>query len=274
MQTNTSKNTENGNEGQKTDHTFTHTQTPQVIESQILHFKFKQCPPLQKANENEKHSRHTMLKGNVRRPSMRMKQVNQAVAKWTHQQHLLMWLRVRLRTKHSLMSSSNTKESKKKYPNSECDTSQALGNEMTSVEKVFSISIKGKVPHLWHRQVVTLQSQLTAIPLRESERFPKGNYITVELHKLWERFWYIMQSGVTPSAVLHWVPSSLWAHASMAKSSDRGNRPHGKKYCAGTTTGWKEEHGGAAASDTLKACEVNDGLDEDGVISDVGVLGV
>lgn len=32
--------------------------------------------------------------------------------------------------------------------------------------------------------------------------------------------------------------------------------------------------GGAATSDTLKACEVNDGLDEDGVISDVGVLGV
>lgn len=36
----------------------------------------------------------------------------------------------------------------------------------------------------------------------------------------------------------------------------------------------REEHGGAATSDTLKACEVNDGLDEDGVIPDVGVLGV
>lgn len=36
----------------------------------------------------------------------------------------------------------------------------------------------------------------------------------------------------------------------------------------------REEHGEAATSDTLKACEVNDGLDEDGVIPDVGVLGV
>lgn len=48
----------------------------------------------------------------------------------------------------------------------------------------------------------------------------------------------------------------------------------GKKYCTGTTTGWRKEHGGAATSDTLKACEVNNGLDEDSVISDVGVLGV
>ncbi len=163
----------------------------------------------------------------------------------------------------------------KKYPNSECDKLSAWKwNDVCLVEKVFSISIKGKVPHLWHRQVVTLQSQLTAIPLRECEMFPKGNYITVELHKLWERFWYIMQSGVAPSTVLYWVPSSLWAHASMAKSSDRGNRPQDKKYCTGNTTGWREEHGGAAESDTLKACKVNDGLDEDGVISDVGVLGV
>lgn len=42
----------------------------------------------------------------------------------------------------------------------------------------------------------------------------------------------------------------------------------------GTTTGWRKEYGGAATSDTLKACEVNNGLDEDSVISDVGVLGV
>lgn len=72
-------------------------------------------------------------------------------------------------------------------------------NDVCLVEKVFSISIKGKVPHLWHRQVVTLQSQLTAIPLRESERFPKGNYITVELHKLREQFWFIMHRSTVVS---------------------------------------------------------------------------
>lgn len=98
--------------------------------------------------------------------------------------------------KHSLTSSSNTKE-RKKHPNRERDKFSTWKlNDVCLVEKVFSISIKGKVPHLWHRQVVTLQSQLTAIPLRESERFPKGNYFTVKLHKLWEQFWYIMQSGI------------------------------------------------------------------------------
>lgn len=61
---------------------------------------------------------------------------------------------------------------------------------------------------------------------------------------------------------------------SRQRARTEGTGLREKKYCMGTTTGWREEHGGAAASDTLKACEVNDGLDEDGVISDVGVLGV
>lgn len=61
-----------------------------------------------------------------------MKQVNYQIAKWTHRHHSLVWFHVRLRMKHSLTSTSNTKE-RKKYPNSEHDTSSALGNEMTSV---------------------------------------------------------------------------------------------------------------------------------------------
>lgn len=118
-------------------------------------------------------------------------------------------------------------------------------NDVCLEEKVFSISIKGKVPHLWHRQVVTLQSQLTAIPLRESERFPKGNYFTVELHKLWEQFWYIMQSGiihaqrsialgtvVSLGSVEHAKELRLREHASGKKSTAREPLQAGERSMA------------------------------------------
>lgn len=146
--------------------TPSHTQTPQVIESQILHFKFKQCPPLQKANENEKHSRHTMLKGNVRRPSMRMKQVTQAVAKWTHRHHSLVWLRVRLRTKHSLTSSSNTKESKKK------STQIVSATQAKRLEMKWRLSCEESLLNLYKRQGATSMAQASSYVTITADSYP------------------------------------------------------------------------------------------------------
>lgn len=136
--------------------------------------------------------------------------------------------------------------------------------------------------NLYKRQGATSMAQASSYVTITADSYPTTREWEVPKGQL-----YYSRTARTLGTIL--VHNAEWRHAqcSIAPGTvvSLGSAKHGKelrlrehasgkKYCMGTTTGWRKEYGGAATSDTLKACEVNNGLDEDSVISDVGVLGV
>ncbi len=106
-----------------------------------------------------------MLKGNVRRPSMRMKQVNQAVAKWTHQHHSLVWLCVRLRTNIHLRVAQTLRKAKK-------STQIVSATQAKRLEMKWRLSCGESLLNLYKRQGATSMAQASSYVTITADSYP------------------------------------------------------------------------------------------------------
>lgn len=161
-------------------------------------------------------------------------------------------------------------------------TQMVTATQAKRLEMKWRLSREESLVNLYKRQgtvftaqassYVTITADSYHVALKEWA-FPKGNYITVELHTTLGTIMVHNAERCQSQRSVALVPGvSSGLTTSTSKSSDRRTRPrervlHGNLF---RLKKWEWR----SSSDILQACEVNNGLDEDGVISDVGVLGV
>lgn len=244
MQTNTSKNTKNGNRG----HTFTRTTPRSQAGIHALDFgEFKQCPPLERTNEIKTFEAHDAKRecqktAGAYRMWSELRSRNERIDTSAR-------FNVCLHTKHSLTSSSNTKKGK--------SAQIVTATQAKRLEMKWRLSREESLVNLYKRQgaVFTAQASSNVTITADSYRldlkeraFPKGNYITVELHTTLGTILVHNAERRQPqrSVALGTGVSSRLA-TSTPKSSDRRTGPR-EEYCTGTSTGWRNENGEVAAT--------------------------